>query len=78
MIAGRKASCYSFDDPTMSVAEFCVDALQGIPLLFSTVDVDPRLTQDLRALYVSTAKQQLGFPIQLEKDPVDGWWEFEG
>jgi len=76
-VAGRKASCYSFEDPTMSVAVFCVDASQGIPLLLSTVDpVDPRLTQDLRALSVSTAEQQLGFPIQLEKDPVG--WQFEG
>lgn len=78
-IAGRKASCYSFDDPTMSLAVFCVDASEGIPLLLSTVNVvDPGFTQDMRALSVSTAEQELEFPIRLEKDPVDGWWQFEG
>jgi len=78
-VAGRKASCYSFDDPTMSVAVFCVDASQGIPLLLSTVDpVDPRLTQDLRALSVSTESQELHFPTQLEKSPVTHVWQFEG
>jgi hypothetical protein len=78
-IAGTKASCYSFDDPTMSLAVFCVDASEGIPLLLSTVNmVDPGFTQDMRALSVSTAEQKLGFPVQLEKSPVDGWWEFEG
>ena len=78
-IAGRRASCYSFDYPTMSLAVFCVDASAGIPLLLSTVNmVDPRFTQDMRAVSVSTADQKLEFPIQLEKSPVDGWWEFEG
>lgn len=77
-VAGRKASCYSFDDPTMSVAVFCVDSSERIPLLLSTVDVDPQLTQELRALFVSTAQQDLGFPVQLEKNPVTQEWQFEG
>lgn len=72
-IAGRKASCYSFDDPTLSVAVFCVDALQRIPLLISTEDLsDPRLKQELVAQSVSTAVQELGFPIRLQKD-LAGW-----
>jgi len=32
----------------------------------------------MRAVSVSAASEDLGFPIQLEKSPVDGWWEFEG
>jgi hypothetical protein len=62
----------------MSVAVFCVDALQGIPLLLSTVDPDPRLTQELRALSVSTAEQELRFPVELEEDSVTHEWQLEG
>ena len=78
-IAGRKASCYSFDDPTMSLAVFCIDASEGIPLLLSTVNmVDPGFTQDMRAVSVSTASQDLTFPVQLEKSAVTHLWQFEG
>jgi hypothetical protein len=78
-IAGREASCYSFDDPRMTGAVFCVDSTVGIPLLLSTVGLrDARNTQKMRAVSVSTAGQELGFPVQLGRDPVDGWWDFEG
>jgi hypothetical protein len=78
-IAGRRASCYSFDDPTMSLAVFCVDPSEGIPLLLSTVNkVDPGFTQDMRAVSVSSAEQRLEFPVHLYRSPVDGWWVFEG
>jgi hypothetical protein len=78
-IAGRRASCYSFDDPTMSLAVFCVDASEGIPLLLSTVNrVNRAFTQDMRAVSVSTAEQELGFPVQLDKHPVTQLWQFEG
>jgi hypothetical protein len=77
-VAGRKASCYSFDNPMLSVGEFCVDS-QGIPLLLSTVSRrDLRLTQETRAVSVSTAEQELEFPVELQRSPVDGWWVFEG
>jgi hypothetical protein len=77
-IAGRKASCYSFDDPMMAVAVFCVDASKGIPLLVSAVWRDPPGAWEIRALSVSTAGQALEFPVRLERSPVDGWWEFGG
>jgi hypothetical protein len=78
-IAGREASCYSFDDPMMAVAVFCVDASKGIPLLLSTVWIgDPSIRQELQALSVSTAELELEFPVRLERSPVDGWWEFGG
>jgi hypothetical protein len=78
VIAGRAASCYSFYAPTLSVGEFCVDSSDGIPLRLHTAGpAGYGLNQDLQAVSVSTAEQNLGFPVELQKDPVDGWWRFE-
>jgi hypothetical protein len=77
-IAGRRASCYSFDDPDMNVAVFCVDASEGIPLRLSTVG--PReygLTQELEAVSVSTEEQDLHFPLELEENVETHLWQAE-
>lgn len=79
IVAGRTASCYSFDDASFSDAVFCVDSSKGIPLLLSTVSRwEPGVTQEIRAVSVSMAEQELGLPIQLERHPVSRALQFEG
>jgi hypothetical protein len=77
-IAGRNASCYTFTHPDYSLGAFCVDSSQGIPLLFTTESlVDSLFSQSMEAIWVSTAEEELGVPLGLEGDPVEGFPGFE-
>jgi hypothetical protein len=62
-IGGRSASCYSFTHPDYSLAAFCVDKSQGIPLLITTESlVDSLFSQSMVAISVSTIQQDLVIP----------------
>jgi hypothetical protein len=70
-IAGKVASCFSFDDPRFTVAALCVDSSEGIPLrLAAKSEADPTLTQVMEAISVSMTEQNLTVPPELKKDPV--------
>jgi len=77
-IAGRRASCYSLEDPAVSASIFCLDPSEGIPLRLSTAG--PReygFTQELEALSVSTEEQDLHFPVELEENVETHLWQAE-
>lgn len=78
-VAGRPAHCYSIEVRAFSEAVLCIDPSQGIPLGLSvTLPGDSLPALEMRALSVSTAEQNLDFPIELEYEPVTHGWQFEG
>jgi hypothetical protein len=73
-LAGRTASCYSFDFRyRYIVSVFCVDPM-GIPLALTTVShSQSNLTRELEAISVSTAQQDIVLPtVEWEEHPILG------
>jgi hypothetical protein len=73
-IAGRTATCYSFDSPKYTATVFCLDPSQGIPLLLSTIGTrDELFSQEMQSISVSMVQQNIVVPpIELEEHPVIG------
>ena len=76
-IAERSASCYSLDNWRLVAGTLCVDASDGIPLLIIT-DYGPTYAEQMEAVAISTAQQDVPVPLGLERAAGGGFPDYEG